>query len=389
VSRAAPGGDGPSAAERALALRALVAAPGAEAQRAVIAGLLSRPEPVTVAAVLAALARREAIAAVAPEQVEACAAALAASGTALHLPGRAGYPSRLAQAWPELGAPAWLLVQAPGGRLPEQPTVGVIGTRRPTLPGRRLAAELGRRLAEAGVCVVSGLARGIDQAAHRGALEAEGATVGVAGCGLDVDYPQGERALRAAIAHAGGLVSELPPGTPPRPHRFLARNRIIAGLCDAVVVVEGPARSGALHTARLAAAQGREVWAAPGNLHAATAQAPLALIRDGAHVLTALDDLIAAVVTPGGAAASDGAAPGGTRPAAHPAATARRRTAEAGLGPEEREILALLDPAEPASLGALAEAAGLAVPAVTAAVGALVTGGLARQTAQGVTAAQP
>lgn len=356
-------------------LRALVAAPGPETQQRIIAGLLPRPEPVTADAVLEAIVRqrpaaREATAA----QRAACAQALSASGAVVRVPGGRGYPSRLAQAWPELGAPAWLVVRAPGGALPERPTVGVVGTRRATLAGTRLARELGRGLARAGACVVSGLARGIDQAAQRGALEVEGATVGVAGCGLDVDYPRGDEALRAAVARAGGLVTELAPGTPPRPHQFLARNRIIAGLCDAVVVVEGRDRSGALHTARLAAAQGREVWAVPGHPLASAAQAPLALIRDGAQVLTAVEDLLAAVVPAPAGQRDAGMAPADDAPdPAAPSAPAQR-------------VRERLDPVQPASLGALAEATALGLPAVAAAVGELVALGHARQTPQGVLA---
>ena len=143
--------------------------------------------------------------------------------------------------------------------------MAVVGARACSAYGSAVARALGRELARPGVVVVSGLARGIDAAAHRGALEA-GATVAVLGCGIDRDYPRAHAALGAQIAQAGLIVSEYPPGVEPAPWRFPARNRIVAGLALATVVVEARERSGALITADLALDEGREVLAVPGEI---------------------------------------------------------------------------------------------------------------------------
>ncbi len=219
-----------------------------------------------------------------------------ALGARVLVPGFDGYPACLEQAWPELGAPLWLfhcgnVLQSSTRR----PFLAVVGTRRPTADGVRTASAIAAQAAAAGAVVVSGLARGIDQAAHGAALEAGGATVAVLGTGFGVDYPHRSSPLRSKIQSSAGLYSELLPGAPPRPYHFLARNRIISGLADVTVVVEGRARSGALHTARMAAAQGRDVWAVPGSINAPASQAPLALIRDGANVVTRLDDVLEAL----------------------------------------------------------------------------------------------
>lgn len=298
--------------------------------------------------------------------------ALVAVGARVVLAARPGYPGRLADAWPELGAPAWLFVRrvatAGPGPLPTGPTVAVVGTRRPSLDGLATARELGRRLARVGVTVVSGLARGIDQAAHRGALDAGGGTVAVLGTGLDVDYPKGDGALREAVAAVGGVVTEHPCGAPPRPAHFLARNRIIAGLADLTVVVEGRERSGALQTARLAAAQGREVWAVPGSVNAPTSRGPLALVRDGANVVTRLDDVVEAAH---GLPGRDELPPDASEPP------------PSALSDEAATLRGLLS-AVPASPNALAGASGLPLPSVLAAVSELVARGLATATPRGV-----
>jgi DNA processing protein len=144
--------------------------------------------------------------------------------------------------------------------------VAVVGSRRATEYGESVAEELGAQLAARGVTVVSGLARGIDSAAHRGALRAGGRTVAVLGSGADVIYPPENRRLAALIEGSGAVLSQFAPGTPPLPHHFPLRNRVIAGLALAVVVVEAAERSGALITARLAAEFGREVMAVPGRV---------------------------------------------------------------------------------------------------------------------------
>ena len=171
--------------------------------------------------------------------------------------------------------------------------VAVVGSRNMSPYGRRVAEDLGRDLARAGVCVVSGLARGVDAAAHRGALEAGGSTVGVLGCGLDVPYPRDNLELAAEMAQKGAVLSEFPLGTPPVAANFPVRNRIISGLCRAVVVVEGSLRSGSLITARHALDQGREVFAVPGPVGTPGVEGSHELIRQGARLLSSAQDILA------------------------------------------------------------------------------------------------
>lgn len=173
-----------------------------------------------------------------------------------------------------------------GRALPERESaVAVVGTRRPTTTGLEIAREIGCALAEAGFCVVSGLAIGIDEASHRAALEAGGHTVAVLGCGLDHSFPQRNARLQRQIAKRGTVVTEYPHGTPPLRHHFPARNRIIAGLGRAVIVVEGGMRSGALITARLALEANRNVYAVPGSPRNAVSVGPNHLIRSGLAAL--------------------------------------------------------------------------------------------------------
>jgi DNA processing protein len=153
------------------------------------------------------------------------------------------------------------------GRVPPaaQPTLGIVGARAATHAGCRLAGALASAVAARGFAVISGGALGIDAAAHRGALAAGGTTYAVLGCGVDVVYPDRHASLFAEIASSGGLLSELPPGEPPRPNHFPSRNRIVVGLSGSVLVVEAQARSGALITARLALKMGRPLLAVPGS----------------------------------------------------------------------------------------------------------------------------
>ena len=172
------------------------------------------------------------------------------------------------------------------------PAVAVVGARACSPYGRQAARMLGRELAAAGVVVVSGLARGIDGEAHRGALETGGHTVAVLGCGIDRDYPAVHGSLAGAIAERSLLVSEYGPGVEPAPWRFPARNRIIAGLCAATVVVEARERSGALITADFALEDGREVFAVPGEITSALSAGTNDLLRLGATPLTAAADVL-------------------------------------------------------------------------------------------------
>jgi DNA processing protein len=181
----------------------------------------------------------------------------------------------------------------------ERPCVAVVGARACSPYGTAVALAFGRELAAAGVVVVSGLARGIDGAAHRGALDA-GVTVAVLGCGIDRDYPRAHATLAASVAERGLIVAEYPPGVEPAPWRFPARNRIVAGLCSATVVVEARERSGALITADLALEEGREVLAVPGEITSRLSAGTNALLRLGATPATCVEDVLAAVgVEPG------------------------------------------------------------------------------------------
>lgn len=172
-------------------------------------------------------------------------------------------------------------------------SVAIVGTRRPTQYGVTVAGRFGREFADAGACVVSGMARGVDTAAHKGALEAGGRTVAVFGCGVDVIYPTENRQLASLIAEHGLLVSEFPPGSPAYPQNFPIRNRIVAGICSGVVVVEGKEFSGSAITARLALDQGREVFAVPGNITSPMSLGPNTLIKQGAQPALSSEDVLA------------------------------------------------------------------------------------------------
>lgn len=172
------------------------------------------------------------------------------------------------------------------------PQLAIVGSRGPTPAGRETAFAFARRLAGAGLVITSGLASGIDSAAHHGALAANGRTFAVCGTGLDRVYPPRNQALADGIAARGALVSEFPPGTPPLPHHFPRRNRLISGLSLGVLVVEARYRSGSLITARLAAEQGREVFALPGSIHNPLAGGCHRLIRDGARLVETPEEIL-------------------------------------------------------------------------------------------------
>lgn len=185
------------------------------------------------------------------------------------------------------------LVYVRGGRLPEAShAVAIVGARRCTDLAREVARAIGSGLAAAGVTVVSGAARGVDAASHEGALDAGGPTVAVLGGGIDATYPASSRRLFGRIRERGALLSEYPPGVPARAFRFPARNRIVAGLCRAAVVVEGEKESGSLITGSHALEFGREVFALPAALNNPLSFAPLKLIRDGATMIRGAEDLL-------------------------------------------------------------------------------------------------
>ncbi len=200
--------------------------------------------------------------------------------------GSSDYPAALREI---PGAP--LLLYRAGNGWNGGASVAVVGSRAPTGPGREFASLLSGSLAAAGWTVVSGMARGIDAAAHKGALRVSGATVAVLGCGADVVYPREHAELREEIVARGAIFSEYPPGSLPMPHRFPERNRIVSGLSRGVIVAEARERSGALITARLALEQGRDVMVVPGNpwfLHTAGSNR---LLREGAAPVCSARDV--------------------------------------------------------------------------------------------------
>lgn len=180
--------------------------------------------------------------------------------------------------------PLVLYVRGDAGLLSRH-AVAMVGTRRPTAYGSSVAHRLAADLAQRGVVIVSWLARGVDSAAHRGALESQGKTVAVLGCGVDVTYPRENKRLADQIIASGAVISEFPIGTSPQPENFPIRNRIISGLALGVVIVEAAEYSGSLITARLASEQDREVYAVPGSITSAQSFGPNLLIKQGAKLV--------------------------------------------------------------------------------------------------------
>jgi len=271
-------------------------------------------------------------------------------------PRAADWPDRLSHlARPPGGLWIW------GAAVPRLPAVAVVGSRRATPAGIDIARCLGRDLASLGIQVISGMALGIDAAAHRGALEAGGETVAVLGCGIDVCYPAAHGGLRSQIVATGCVLSEEERGSEPFKSQFPKRNRLIAALALAVVVVEATARSGALSTARWAADLGREVLAVPGSIRTPQSQGTNLLIRDGVRPYLGIADLLEA--TPELAGALPGAS--GAEPWA---------AAGAGLAPPLEEILGRMGsaPVHPDDLGA---ALGLPASVLAARLGALELAG--------------
>ncbi len=201
--------------------------------------------------------------------------------------GERGYPPLLAH----MEAPPPLLALRGNPALAEEPPVAIVGSRRASANGRTIARTIARQLAERGYVVVSGLALGIDAAAHEGALAHQGRTIAVMACGIDVRYPAANAKLMDAIAERGLLLSEMPPGTAVRPELFPRRNRLVAGMSLGVVVVEAARRSGSLITARLAAEAGRHVMAVPGSPLDAAAAGCNHLIREGATLVRHAEDV--------------------------------------------------------------------------------------------------
>lgn len=261
--------------------------------------------------------------------------------------GDPGYPGRL----DTIGDPpaeVWIR-----GQVPAEAGVAIVGTRRATRYGLGIARAMGAAVARAGWPVISGLARGVDGAAHRGCLDGGGIGVAVLGSGLEIWYPPEHRALgEDLVAGGGGILSEYPPDTRPEPWRFPARNRLISALSAVVVVTEAADKGGALITARLAAEQGREVFAVPGDVSRSTSVGTNLLIRDGALPVLGPDDLVEAVSLVLGP------------PTRHPAAEAVQ--------------LGIDIPPEGASVEMIVEAAGGDVAGVLAQLGRLESDGRIR-----------
>ncbi len=197
------------------------------------------------------------------------------------------YPGRLK----EIADPPIVLYVKGKMLAPEDVAIAIVGARGATAYGLGIAERFAMRMAEAGAAVISGMARGIDAAAHRGALKAGGRTVGVLGCGLDMVYPLQNKGLYAEVSDRGCLVSEFPLGAEPMPYNFPRRNRIVSALSHGVVVVEANARSGALITAEFALEQGREVYAVPGRIDSPQSRGPHELMRHGAKIVLCVEDI--------------------------------------------------------------------------------------------------
>jgi DNA processing protein len=271
---------------------------------------------------------------------------LAASGAQLVCWGSERYPPLLDEV---SGAPAVLYLRgAPERLLGLQ--LAIVGSRSPTAGGLRTAHEFAHYLAGAGLTITSGLALGIDAAAHEGALEQPGGTIAVLGCGLDVPYPPDNQLLAARIVAAGGaLVSEFPPGTPPRKAHFPQRNRLISGLSLGTLVVEAARQSGSLITARMAGNQGREVFAIPGSIHNPLARGCHALIRQGAKLVEDAGDILSELKIPFTEQSVE---------------DAKGRPAEAPKLDKDYEILLDALGFEPMSIDALVDQTGLPSPSV-------------------------
>jgi len=235
---------------------------------------------------------------------------------------------------------------------PDKPWIAVVGSRLASIYGARVAGVLGRDFAASGAVVVSGMARGIDAAAHEGALAADGLTVAVLACGLSHVYPVENVKLAARIARRGALVSEYPMGMKPRREYFPARNRIVSGLSRAVVVVEAGEKSGALITADAALEQGRDVYAVPGNVDSAVSRGTNRLIKQGAKPVTSAEDVLEECP-----------------------ASAKRKDDAPALSAEEKEIVTALRK-ETLSIDSLIDRTGLAAPRALRTLSALRLKGL-------------
>lgn len=302
------------------------------------------------------------------ERTERAIAALRKADAVAITPDDLAYPD----AFRTLPDPPYLLFAAGRLELLGEPGVGVVGTREPTPYGRRAAADLAGALAAAGYVVVSGMARGIDAAAHAAALSAGGTTVGVLGAGIEVVYPRENARLFREVRERGVLITEFPPGEEPRSGNFPRRNRLIAALSEGVLVVEMALKSGAQHTVSYALEQGKEVFAVPGPIGAPMSAGTNQLLKEGARLVTSPEDVLEELRGVGRTARPARAAAGAVPE--EEASAEPRPPAE--LSPEEARVLSALDGGEH-HVDEIAAATGYAPSTVLAALLGLELQGLA------------
>jgi DNA processing protein len=266
------------------------------------------------------------------------------------------YPARLR----EIYDPPPLLYVRGNIELLNRHLISVVGARRPTPYGNQMAERISKDLADRGLVISSGLARGIDASAHKGALSsATGATIGVLGCGIDVAYPKENKKIFEQMEQRGAIISEFPIGTFPAPQNFPIRNRIIAGMALGVVVVEGAQYSGSLITARLAMEFGREVFGVPGHVTQPSSFGPNQLIKQGAKLVTGWEDVVEELPTPVRAE---------LMPVESVSHEERAALVEGSLSPTERPLYALLSLDEARHVDELVELSGLTSSEVLAAL---------------------
>jgi DNA processing protein len=330
----------------ARALRTILLSAGSpSAVRALSPEVAARIAGVEVSAVAPLLAADEG------REIQEDARRLAESGARVLFLTDPGYPALLREI---LDPPAVLFAR--GAPYPDGPAIAVVGARRASRAGLDAARALGAQLAEAGVTVVSGFARGVDAAAHRAALGAGGKTIAVLGCGVDVCYPPEQKDLLEALLASGSALSEFPMGTAPEPWNFPVRNRILAGLARIVCVVEAAEKSGSLITARYATGYGRDVAAVPGSILSPGAAGSNALLKDGAIFVRNADDLLAEL-------------PEEERRLLSRRVAAREDAAmPAHLPPDAAALHAALDADEPKDADALLSATGLDAARLSAAL---------------------
>jgi DNA processing protein len=294
-------------------------------------------------------------------------ARMAQGGVTFLRPGDASYPALLA----EISDPPVGLYRK-GSYGFGSPAVAIVGSRRATPYGQSVARRLGSELAERGYCVVSGLARGIDTAAHEGALAAGGRTAAVLGTGLDVIHPPENLGLYRRIAEQGAILSELPFGRSADRDSFARRSRLLSGVCEAVVVVESDPWGGAMATAKFAGEQGRLLFAVPGRIDQSTSAGCNQLIKDGATLLTKVEDILQEIQFLGG-----------LRPAPVRRGAAAEPAAPEGLGPDEARILYCLRGGTSVGAADLVAQSGLPPAAVRDALIVLATRGFVTVNAEG------